>query len=617
MNKIYTNLLLILAFTLPFSIPSCGDDGKLKIDAIPYQTEADGQWKMVTIDGKVCEGMDSKSMPTVASDDRYWVKNSKGYWELYDLDKNTPVVDAEYRYVSLFRNGRALVAKRDENVTVIDKKGEIVSEIVKVGNKKPDYFSGFNGEVAVYAVDGKSGVCNYEGEPVVKPIYAVINTPEDGKIVASDTIAFAARWMEEEEAEKEKKTGNFVVFNYKGEELLKLSSKKYIDVGSRFYGDYLVVEKKRVQDKGDENQNFNSCGIININGEEVVKPSNNYCLIPEMLDNIFIYYDGNFYGASTIEGEKILPAKYNDIHVMGEYLIATKSKSGDKDSYDPEDMETQIFDKKGEPVLTKKYMDIRIYGKNIFAQSATDRWDVLNMKGERVDNAPRIYSLAYYSEGDYTIMTDKIDIKEFVSELDFTSNSMDGVTFSSSVQAVLKRQAEHFSYNDEQGQPKASDYGYTDEVSWYYFVDGCGVSETVKFPGALSHQNYRNEEVIDYWIGWTYYYHINRVPTGFTFSTANPLWFSMTFDNYGILRGKLKQLYKALCEKFAQTGTEIDSSSGATSYDLGGGKYAIIYLESHNVTAKWGKLSANEREVWMYSGNKEELTAEDTYDEGD
>lgn len=537
----------------------------------------------------------------MASCDRYWVKNNKGYWELYSLGKSSPIVDGEYRYVTMFKNGRALVTMRDENVTVIDKNGEIISDLSRIGSYKPDQFTGFNGDVAIFSVNEKLGVCNYKGEMLVKPVYSFIGAPADGKIVATDSIAFNSMLSTDS---VEGMRGNSVVFDYKGEELLRISRKKYSQVADRFYGDYIAVGKDR---KDGEEGMFN-WGILNLKGEEVVKPSSKYSMIGDMLDDMFVYCDGENWGVSKLDGTKILPAKYMYITVKGDYFIASKSESGSNDESDGEDVEMQIFDKKGEKVLPKKYMDIQIFGKNIFVQSDYDKWEVLNLKGERVDDAPKIYALGSYSEGDYYVSTDKIDIKAFVNDLDFSSNTMDGLTFSSSVQNVLKRQSEYYSSTNT---PKAADYNNTDEINIYRRIDACSVTETIKFPSKLSHQTYRNEQVIDFWWGWTYYYHINKVPTGYAFTASKPSWFSMSFDNYGILRGKLKTLYKALCDKFADMGTEEEHTGSASCYKLSGGRYAIVYLEDHNVTAKWGTLSASERNVYQYSGNKEDLSVEE------
>lgn len=601
MKRFYSNLSLLTLALFGIVITSCKSDGELKIESVPYQSKENGEWGMVSTEGNEIAEDEYKSVPTVASEGRYWVKNSKGYWELYDTDEGKTVVDDEFRYVSLFRNGRAIVAKRDENVTVIDRKGEQVADLSKVGQYTPDQFSGFNGDLAVFSVNEKVGVCTYKGEVVVKPVYSVINEPYCGKIVATDSVAFNSMMAMDSVA---KPSGNVVVFNYKGEEILKLPRKKYAMTGDRFYGDYIAVAKER----GEGEDGMMNWGIVNIKGEEVLKPSKKYSMIGEISGNMFSYYDGENWGVSTIEGEKVLPAKFVSITFSGDYIIAGSSESGSEEVYDVEDLETRLYDKKGEAVISKKYMQMYVLGKHIFAQVESDRWDILDMKGERVDGAPKICNINVWNTGDYFISTDKIDISKFVKDLDFTADTMDGLTFSSSVQQALKRQAEYYTLSNT---PKAADYNYTDEVSIYRRIDGCGVTETVKYPTKLSHQNYREQQVIDFWVGYTYYYHINKIPTGFTFTTAKPQSFSMTFDNYGILRGKLKTLYKELCERFSKMGTETEHSQSATVYSLAGGRYAIVYLEPHSVTAKWGSLPLSERNVYQYAGNKEDLSVED------
>lgn len=602
MKKIYTCLTLLILAIAAIGTTSCNNSGELKIESVPFQSKEDGDWGLVNSKGKELEGAEFKNVPTVVTEGRYWVKNNKGYWELYSTDKNQPIVDNEYRYVTIFRKGKALVAKRDENVTVIDKKGEVVADFSKIGSYKPDQFSGFNGELAVFSVNEKVGVCDIKGEVVLKPIYSMIAEPQCGKIVATDSIAFNSMVALDSVSEGPK--GNVVVFDYTGNELIKLPRKKYSMTGERFYDDYIAVAKERKDEDAEEG--MMNWGIVNVKGEEVVKPSKKYSYISEIKEDMFIYYDGEHWGVQKFDGTKVLPAKYFSITFQEDYIVAQKSNT-DAEEYDFEEMEAQLFDLKGESVLKKKYHDLRVMGKCIFAQAEQDKWDVLDLKGEKIEDAPRIYSIRFDEVGDFYVSTDKIDISAFVKNLDFTSGSMDGLTFSSSVQQALKRQSEYYSFNNT---PKAADYNYTDEVNIYRRVDGCGVSETIKYPQKLSHQTYRDERVIDFWIGWTYYYHINKIPTGYTFTASKPQWFSMTFDNYGILRGKLKTLYKALCERFKEMGSEEDHSSSATCFKLNDGRYAIVYLEPHNVTAKWGSLSSSERSVYQYT-EKEDLTVED------
>lgn len=589
---------------------SCNND-KLNIEALPFQSKEGGQWKMVRTDGKEIEDAEYKNTPSLMSDGRYWVRNNKGYYELYSDKSSTPIVDDEYRYVTLFRNGKALVAKRDEDVTVINKKGEVIADFSKIGKYVPDQFSGFNGELAVFSYKDKNGVCNMKGEVVLKPIYSMIAEPADGKIVALDSISFNSM-MEGDSVPK----GYAYVYNYKGDELLKISRKKYQYIDNRFYGDYISVGRNSGE-KGEYDQDLTMYGIINSKGEEVVKLNKKYQIIGEISGDNFAYYDGKFWGVQSVKGEKILPAKYASITLSGDFIIASKL-AGDPDEmqdWDVEDMETRLYDKKGEPVISKKYLQMQIFGRYIFAQSEIDRWVILNLKGEQVKDMPKIYSLMGWDNLEAFVSTDKIDIDKFVKDLDFNATSMDGLTFSSSVQNVLKRQADYYSSTNT---PKAADYNYTSEVSIYRRIDGANVTETIKFPTTLSHQNYRNEEVIDFWIGYTYYYHINKIPTGYTFTTSTPQSFSISFDNYGIMRGKLKTLYKALCKRFSEYGTEQEHNGAATLYSLPGGKYAVVALEPHNVVATWGQLTSDQKQLYKYYGNKEDLSEyNSTESEGD
>ncbi|MDE6329341.1 MAG: WG repeat-containing protein [Muribaculaceae bacterium] len=596
MKPIKTCYSTLAIVAIALASVSCQESDTLEIEALPYQAKEDGSWGMVSIDNRHNVEPEYKNFPTVASDGLYWVRNNRGYWELYSLSDGRSVNEDEYRYATLFRNGKAIVTKRDEDVTLINKKGEQIADFSKIGKYKPDQFSGFNGIVALFTANDKTGLCNMKGEVVVKPVYSMISNPTDGKLIATDSIAFNQMVGVDEDTTKIK--GNRIVFDYKGEELLKLPRKKYYEVGERFYGDFLAVGKK-VDGQPDYDLNW---GIINSKGEEVVKPSQKYKLITAIGADYFIYSDGDNYGVMSFTGDKILAPKYSYIEQEGDYFITT---SRSDDSFDFEDTDVRLYDTKGEQIIGKKYHNLTVIGKTVFAQLESDRWDMLNLKGERIDDAPRIYSIASWSTADEYVSTDKIDINRFVKNLDFSATMLDGITFSTGVQDALKVQAATYSATNT---PKAADYNHTDEVRIYRRIDGTDVTEVVKYPGTLSHQTYREQQVIDFWYGYTYYYHINKVPTGYAFSTAKPKWLAMEFNNYGIMRGKLKTLYKALCSRFASMGTEADHCSSATSYTLPDGKYAIVYILPNSVVAKWGDLSSTERNIYQYSGNKEDLS---------
>ncbi|MDE6273124.1 MAG: WG repeat-containing protein [Muribaculaceae bacterium] len=598
----------VIALILLMTLGSCNKK-KNAIEGIPFQTEENGKWGLVKPNGEVIALKEFKQAPTVATDDRYWVMNSKGYYELYAVGEEQPVNDSEYRYVSLFQDGEAVVTKRDESVSVINKKGEIVADLAKVGKYTPDLFQYFVDGLMVFTANDKMGVCTTHGDIILEPIYGFINKPADGKIIVTDTIAM--RSMAEGDSLKK---GNTIIFDYKGNEILKLPRKKYDIVGDRFYGDYLAVGNyEEDTDNSDELEGFlTKFGIINIKGELIIKPSKKYRNIGEMSGEMFSYYDGEKYGVKTIKGEKVLAPKYTIVEFSGDHMIATLYP--EDESFDFESIEANIYDKEGNAILPKKYHEIKIFGDNIFASQEEGKWVILDMKGEKVKEMPKIYAINYWNEGTYAVMSDKINIEKFVKNLDFSATSLGKLTFNTTVQQAIKIQNETFSYTTT-NKPKAADYNYTDQLSIYRRVDGVDVTETIKYPNNLSHMNYRNEKVIDFWWGYTYYYHINKVPTGYVFTNSKPEMLKMEFNNYGVLRGKLKSLFKALCKRFDQLGTPLESNGAAALYQLPGGKYAMIYLESNSVTAKWGSLSSSQRNIYEYAGNKEDLSVME--EEGD
>ena len=148
------------------------------------------------------------------------------------------------------------------------------------------------------------------------------------------------------------------------------------------------------------------------------------------------------------------------------------------------------------------------------------------------------------------------------------------------------------------------------EISIYSEVDGLSYSGDLVFPQSLSKQTYTERKVIDYTIGYYYWYHMEKVPQGYVFNNITPSFIQLTFRSYTFY-GKLRPLYKALVKYCKKWGTVEDSNSGATLMNLDNGKKLLISLSEDKVDMKWGKLPDDDKWIGRYNGNAEKL--ESTY----
>ena len=602
-TKIYYLMLAVFALALA----GCKNDGPADIEYFPFQSEPNGKWGMMSPDGKVLIESEFKYAPTVATDGRFWAMNDKGYYELFTTDKTPKKIGEEYRYVSNFYNGRAIVTQRDHPASIIDRDGKLLVDLNKIEGKTPSYIFSMSEGIAVYMTDTVCGAINYDGEVVIKPKYAYISMASDGKIIARDR---GFTLFDMEDLPDSVPEAFSTVYNYKGEELLKISNRKYCEIGSRFYGDYLAVSKKI--------DGENVWGIINVKGETVVPVSKKYKSITQINENGFIYYDeSSKYGMCAFDGSTLVRAKYDYLSFVDKEILAGTIFPEN----DAENLESrcELVGINGTVISKRKYMSIEDYiptgYKSAIVCIAENHYSLIDRKGERVSDVPDIaYASAYVNS--YSVLSDYVDVPALLDNIGFSDDGLDSLTFNSSVRSVLDRQARYFSYTNK---PKAEDYASVRTVNIYRTLDGLAFTENINFPNTLAMQTYRQEKVIDYvdYYWNMYWYHMRNVPTGHQFRSINPSSFELNFDNYGALRGKLRPFYTHLASRFKKMGTVEDENDAAILVRLNNGKKAAVWLDEHEVKAVWGNLNSEQMNIGIHAGNKEKLSVEDVLEEGD
>lgn len=586
--------VIIGAILIAALITGCSKtDGK--VEAIPCKLKSENSWSLTTPDGAVSALNEYKHRPSALIEGRFWTQNDDGYWELYaDDGKQIPVLDKEYRYVSNFYGGRAMVAERDKPVTVIDRDGNELVDFSKVGDQIPTQFNDVKDGLAVFTVDTVQGVVALTGETVIPAKYYNINTPACNRIIAfeENTMPFYAMAPADSLPEC-----MATVFDYSGEPLFKISSRKYSRIGQLFISGYLPIGTH----EGDEDH----WGLVNDKGEVVLAPSESNRAIVDISSTHFIFQDaeGKF-GVKALDGSLVLKAKYTAAYFISDTRIAVTTADPDVD----EEYRWSVIDLEGNNISSTKLYDVSPeFDGKLFVKIKPDRWTVMDMNGEIAADAPQ-YEDVYYelSQPSFLITSDFIDIAKLIEGVGMNAFGVDSITFQSSARQALERQARYYSFNN---QPHPSNYSYTNEVNIFPTVEGEMISETVIFPSNLSHQTYRQEKVIDYVWGNYYWYHMNNVPTGYVFTSDRPSKFSVSFNNYGKLRGKLRTLYNDLVKHFSRFGTVTDHNSAATMIDLGNGRNARVALEPNSVSVLWGKLSGSDLSIYYFDGNREELSS--------
>ena len=569
------SLFLWCAVVMTALLSGCSNTSNDPVTHVPFKEAKDGKWGMIAMDGKVLFKEEFKQMPTAVRDNRFFVKNKSGFWEMYDASEQPKKIGDEYKHVSVFNGGHALVSKRNEPVSIIDTDGKTVKVLDKIEGKTVNGVYAFNEGYAVFMTnDSLYGAIDNNGNCVIKPHYCGLKACSDGKFIAID--AKYKKFVDQEQPGKVKVS----VVTTSEKTLFEFACDKYENIKHFFVDGKLPVSVKR---DGKE-----IWGIIDDKGQYVLNPSYKFKNIGMVHGDRFTYSNGEAWGLMTLKGESLIRAKYDILYYADDNsLIAGTSK---KDEY-----EYKFVNENDEQIGNDTYVDAFIssaFGDGHTIVKLNDKqYSIIDKKGESLKNLPDMAEVGL-SAGDTYIESDYVDLQALVSAFQITPSGIMGFNYTSSPRNVVRKAAALGMLTGDKEHAANSPYwfDYKDEVILYKDVDGVRGMFSITFNGKLSRQTYRTKRVIDYEFYDYYYYHDEKIPTGYVWNKVSPHVFALSISNDGRMRGKLHQLYKVIVSRFKGMGTVAKQNDGAVVLNLRNGKRAFIYMKKNNVVAVWGNL---------------------------
>ena len=569
------SLFLWCAVVMTALLSGCSNTSNDPVTHVPFKEAKDGKWGMIAMDGKVLFKEEFKHEPTAVRDNRFFVKNKSGFWEMYDASEQPKQIGDEYKHVSVFNGGHALVSKRNEPVSIIDTDGKTVKVLDKIEGKTVNGVYAFNEGYAVFMTnDSLYGAIDNNGNCVVKPHYCGINSCSDGKYIAID--AKYKKFINQKQPGKVKVS----VVTTSEKTLFEFACDKYENIKHFFVDGKLPVSVKR---DGKE-----IWGIIDDKGQYVLNPSYKFKNIGMVHGDRFTYSNGEAWGLMTLKGESLIRAKYDILYYADDNsLIAGTSK---KDEY-----EYKFVNENDEQIGNDTYVDAFIssaFGDGHTIVKLNDKqYSIIDKKGESLKNLPDMAEVGL-SAGDTYIESDYVDLQALVSAFQITPSGIMGFNYTSSPRNVVRKAAALGMLTGDKEHAANSPYwfDYKDEVMLYKDVDSVRGMFSIMFNGKLSRQTYRTKRVIDYEFYDYYYYHDEKIPTGYVWNKVSPHAFTLSISNDGRMRGKLHQLYKVIVSRFKGMGTVAKQNDGAVVLNLRNGKRAFIYMKKNNVVAVWGNL---------------------------
>lgn len=577
-------------------VASCSKTENSTVEYIPFQETDDGQWGMISMDGKVLFKEEFKNKPTVVRDGRFFVRTNSGFWEMYEASEKPKKIGADYAHVSGFYNGRALVAAKNQPVSIIDTEGKEIKKLDKIDGKEVDGVRAFCEGYAVFmTTDSLLGAIDTDGKCVVKPEYCSLKNCGDNKF-----IGVHKKYKKNIDAGKKDKVKVSVV-NTSGKVLFDFRKDKYESFHARFVDGKLAVCVKK-----DGNKTW---GIIDDRGEYVVKPSAKLKEIGDMSGDLYTYNNGEGWGLMNVEGETLIRAKYEYLYIDEDNLLVAIVKDGDSYEYKYVD---QKDNQVGEDTYVTVFPFCMFDDEHTLVKPNDKIFSIIDRNGKQLEGLPDIVDIGI-EDGESYIKSDYVDLDKLVAAFNITQDGMMGITFNSKPQDAVKIEVKEGAAagTDEHKAGLPYWYDYSSAISIDKTVNGVSGHANISFTGNLSRQTFRKKMVVDYTYGDWYWYHYDHIPTGYVWNDVKPRVFNLIFGNEGRMHGKMRALYKVLYAKFKKMGKVEKENNGAAVISLKNGKRAIVGLKKDNVFVQWGDLKpAKDIDISEY----EDACEEDDYD---
>lgn len=422
--------------------------------------------------------------------------------------------------------------------------------------------------------DSLWGAIDKSGDCVIKPEYYSLNNYGDGKFIGVNNKY--KQFVKKEQRDKVK----ISVLTTSGKVVLDFKASKYENIQNQFTDGKIAVSVKK---EGKE-----IWGIINDKGETVVKPSSKLKSIGTINGDVFTYNNGDGWGLMNIKGETIIRAKYEYLYFDQDETLIAVVKNGDNYEY-------KYIDEKDNQIGEETYVSATLFsmfdGKHVWVKPNDKIYSLIDKKCKQVEGLPDIVNIGTY-EGEAYIESDYVDLEKLVASFNISQNGVLNFTFKSSPKDVVKKAVESGSISGNKEHPAGSPYwfDYRDEVSVFKKANGINGIVAVSFTGNLSRQTYRTQRIIDYEFGDYYWYHDNKIPTGYVWNKVTPSMFGIIISNDGKMHGKSRDLYNVLTKKIKGFGTIAKQNDNAMVLTLKNGMRAVISRDKDNIQAFWGDL---------------------------
>lgn len=410
------NILPLFALML---LASCGE--KKEITHLPVQSEQEGRWGMVTTDGEVVFEDKFDSEPSLPHKGRFIVLNKDELCEYYTVEKNPRKIGTAYSYAMDFFNEVTPVVEPDSIIKLIDTEGKVTLRLDKINGKNVECITEAGDGAFIYVDETEAyGCINTKGEVLIPAEYESLFLLGSGYVLGKPKTLLP-------EGERR---NPYWIMNLQGEKLGEVNMMKYDGVGFELIGGkYLQVN---VYDG-----EVPKYGLIALDGTEKLPLSESISNIKSSCKDMFVFSNGEQYGVMNVEGEVLIPAKYQELYFMSDDRLM--AFGADKKGKIIDLQDNQIG---GYGEFFSSYPESHYYTKVAAVPLSDTEWTFVDKDGKEASEK-HWYKISGM-DSQPRVLNDYFNFKEALEWLKVRENGIDGLTFSSMSEEVQARETDIF-----------------------------------------------------------------------------------------------------------------------------------------------------------------------------
>lgn len=526
---------------------SCKTEFASETGGLPFRSSENGKWGLVSNNGEVIFEDEFKDCPTSAHNGLIMVKNGQGLWEIYTADAKPEKIGEEYVQLGDFYADVAPAVKKNEKITLINKKGDVVATLDKAGSSNIAGVSNFSFGYAKYQVGEDFGMIDTKGEVVIPAKYCFIAPVPNGKFVA----------IESKYRNEEKKNSVLSILDTKGNTVTTIKLSKYDDIAD--FSEIINFGCIPVKVLADGEAQW---GILDTNGEILLKPSGKIRQLGKLNGENFTFNDGSAWGIRNLKDEVVVRPKYTQLTWATEKLLwAYEDNSGHA--------EWSLIDLDGNKITKDTYIDVlEFYNGETAAVKISDKsWGFIDKEGNELKNTPDIYEIKDHSADDW-LESDFVDFDVIVSDLKLTENSIGEFGLSQKPSQVAKIYAENnYEEGKERIQATPEGVGALNSLSYRKDIEGTTVEYTLGYA--------ESEYIVNGGSTIYDYDSMDWITTESVWSNAKPAYLSVSVSG-GKISGRTKELFSRVATRLKSLGKVCKENKNAIIVSIGNGHKGYV-----------------------------------------